>query len=207
MPTSRITQINRFIATVSLAGALGLAPAASAGQLDNNTATAAGDAVEALLQSAGSNGSHGQQGPSGQQGQSGGVSHSAPQTQQATGGGGKFDRDRPKVHWRGRYAGSNDGRDAVLEIKPTGRTDHDTMSYSVILRDQDRGEAFQGNGYVDFKPGSGRPAHMMYFKRPLVGPSGKKTIERLYLHTWDTGLISGTTKWRGTSYGLAFRAR
>ena len=207
MPTTRITQINRFIATVSLAGALGLAPAASADQLNNNTAAAAGDAVEALLKGAGGNGGQGQQGRSGQQAQSGGVSHSKPrQTRQAKAGGDRFDRDRPKVHWRGQYAGSNDGRDAVLEIKPTGRIDSDTMSYSVILRDRDRGEAFQGNGYVDFKQGSGRPAHVMYFQRPLAGPSGKKTVERLYLHTWDTGFISGTTEWRGTNYGLAFQA-
>jgi hypothetical protein len=210
MQTKRTTQFSRVIATLGVVGALGLAPAAEAGQNRNNPASAAGNAVEALLNAANGNGGQGRQtgGPVGGQNQGGGVSHSQPgQTQQAKAGGGKFDRSQPRVHWRGQYAGSNDGRNAVLEIKPTGKVDYDTMSYSVILRDQDRGQAFQGTGYVDFKQGVGRPAHVMYFQRPLAGPSGRKTVERLFLHTWDTGFISGTTEWRGTSYGLAFKAR
>lgn len=209
MDRKRTPGLGRVVATVGVVGALGLAPAAQAGHKQTGSA-AAGDAVEALLDAAQGHGGHGRQahGSAGGQSQGAGQSHNgAGQTRQAKAGGGKFDRDQPKAHWRGQYAGSNDGRDAVLEIKPTGRLDADTMSYSVILRDTDRGQAFQGTGYVDFKQGSGRPAHVMYFPRPLAGPSGRKTVERLYLHTWDTAVISGTTEWRGTSYGLAFQAR
>lgn len=210
MQTRRTTQISRVIATLGMVGALGLAPAAEADHSRSHAAEAAGDALEAILDTAQGHGGQAQHnhGSGRSQQQSGGVSHNQPShTQQAQAGGGKFNRDQPRVHWGGQYAGSNDGRDAVLEIKPTGRLDADTMTYSVILRDQDRNQAFQGTGYVDFKQGSGRPAHVMYFQRSLVGPSGQKTVKRLYLHTWDTGFISGTTEWRGTRYGLAFKAR
>jgi hypothetical protein len=120
--------------------------------------------------------------------------------------GGPLDPSDPIPHWEDLYKGSNDGRTGYLEIVGNGKVSEHTMEFIVKLLDEDRDVSFEGLGYVDYVQGEGKPLHVMYFKRPLTGPSGTKTVNRLDLHTWDNDYVSGTTEWKGTRYGAAFEA-
>lgn len=101
--------------------------------------------------------------------------------------------------WTYVYRGRNDGRRADLSIRVLEQT-ADSVRFFVGLYDRDRGYYFKGETEKDRNSTS----HVMSDLTLRTDDGSKKTIDRLYLHTWDTNYVSGRTEWRGNYYGLHF---
>ena len=89
-------------------------------------------------------------------------------------------RDAASV-WPGRYTGRLDGRPATLTIRRVG------AAFRITLTDPDDGPAYAGE-----MPAHRVQGHVLTIPA-LIAPDGRAvTRVRLYLHTQDTGYVSGT---------------
>ncbi|WP_075879843.1 hypothetical protein [Vreelandella massiliensis] len=118
----------------------------------------------------------------------------------------EFPHDHPgqqTEHWSGTYTGYSDGRRAKLTIEHNSTTEmiHD---FNVTLEDLDRNQTFTGSGQTKFVNPHGVGHIMQVIPLKEVGGSGQKDVNRLLLHTWDTDIISGSSQWNDTDYGLSF---
>lgn len=130
-----------------------------------------------------------------------GLAFSSSGVRASAGNGPRFDRnsdDWPE-QWEYTYRGRNDGRRADLYIRVLDETGT-TVRFFVGLYDRERGNYFKGETEMD----RNSPSHIMSDLTLETDDGGTKTVDRLYLHTWDTNYVSGRTEWRGNYYGLHF---
>lgn len=102
--------------------------------------------------------------------------------------------------WVGRWEGHQDGRRAHLEIdleRPTPWTD---QRYRIRLEDLERDTEFTGSERIR----GFNPIHKMTKMKLRSGSGLEKNVRRLFLHTWNTNIISGHTKWKGRTFGFVF---
>lgn len=127
----------------------------------------------------------------------------------------EFEEPEPEIpdeasRWVGTYDGRSDGRDARLVIS----RDEESGSLDIKFRDLDRGTKLEGTATPWIGSNEEEETHII--KDLTLRNDGctswasddtecvSKHIERLYLHGWSEGHISGYSTWDDKNFGVAF---